>query len=520
MVIEATRRGRWLVLASLLAVLWPALGGSVAAQSDARLADAVMKRDGAAVRSLLGQKVDVNLPGKDGTPALHWSVREDDVATARLLLGAGADARLANRYGVTPLFLACANGNEAMIRLLLDAGADPNAADPTGETPLMAAARVGTLGAVKLLLERGAELDATDPAFQQTALMVAVRENHPDVVAFLVERGADVNAKTRTGGTPAFVLPNSVPGFGHGIGIVRGGLPARGLRNPIPGALFPLLYAARDGRLEIARTLVAAKADVNQADANGITPLIAAITNNHVDVARFLIDHGADIKASDWYGRTPLWAAIETRNMDFDNGTFQNSIDRKPFLELIQVLLKQAADPNVRMKEVPPIRRQFLRTTGSLSWVDFTGQTPFLTASLAGDLTVMRLLLEHGADPHIPTFAGTTALMAAAGVNWVFDQTYDEGPEALLEAVQLCHKLGMDVNAVNSMGLTALHGAANRGSDDIIRFLVDKGAKLDVKDKEGRTPLNWAEGVFLATHPAKPKPSSIELLQGISASAK
>jgi uncharacterized protein len=515
--VEATGYARSLIIASLLTGLLPASGATVAAQSDSRLAEAVMKRDRAAVRFLLGQKVDVNAAGKDGTPPLLWSVRADDIETAGLLLRAGADPTVANRYGVTPLLLACSNGNTAMIRLLLDAGADPNAEDPAGETALMEAARVGTLDAVTLLLERGAVLDARDPAFQQTALMVAVRENHPAVVAFLVERGADVNAKTRTGGTPAFVLPNSVPGFGHGVGIVRGGLPARGLRNPIPGALFPLLYAARDGRLEIVRTLIAAKADVNQVDANGITPLIAAITNNHVDVARFLMDHGADIKASDWYGRTPLWAAVETRNMDFDNGTFENSIDRKPFLELIQVLLKQGADPNVRMKEVPPIRRQFLRTTGSLSWVDFTGQTPFLTAALAGDLTVMRLLLEHGADPHIPTFAGTTALMAAAGVNWVFDQTYDEGPKALLEAVQLLHGLGMDVNAVNSMGLTALHGAANRGSDDIIRFLVDKGAKLDVKDKEGRTPLTWAEGVFLATHPAKPKPSSIELIQQMAA---
>lgn len=162
---------------------------------------------------------------------------------------------------------------------------------------------------------------------------------------------------------------------------------------------------------------------------------------------------------------------------------------------------------------MPPIRRAFLRVTGSLAWVDFTGQTPFLTAALAGDVTVMRLLLKHGADPHIPTFEGTTALMAAAGVNWVFDQTYDEGQAALLEAVQLCADLGLDVNAVNSMGLTALHGAANRGSDDIIRFLADKGARLDVKDKEGRTPLTWAEGVFLATHPGKPKPGAIALLQ-------
>jgi ankyrin repeat protein len=126
----------------------------------------------------------------------------------------------------------------------------------------------------------------------------------------------------------------------------------------------------------------------------------------------------------------------------------------------------------------------------------------------------MRLLLEYGADPNTPTFGGTTALMAAAGINWVVDQTSDEGPRALLDAVKLCaEELGMDVNAVNSMGLTAMHGAANRGSDDIIRYLAAKGARLDVKDKEGRTPLTWAGGVFLATHPAKPKPSSMALIR-------
>jgi ankyrin repeat protein len=169
------------------------------------------------------------------------------------------------------------------------------------------------------------------------------------------------------------------------------------------------------------------------------------------------------------------------------------------------------------MKEVPPIRRAFLRVTGSLSWVDFTGQTPFLTASLAGDVDAMRLLLAHKADPHIPTFEGTTPLMAAAGVNWVVSQTYDEGPQRLLEAVTLCADLGMDVNAVNSMGLRAVHGAANRGSDDILRFLVAKGAPLDVKDKEGRTPLTWAEGVFLATHPARTKPATMALIKELSA---
>jgi ankyrin repeat protein len=500
-----------------LALSWLIASGRASAAGDARLAEAAMKRDTTAVRTLVAQGVDVNEPGRDGTPALHWIVRVDDLETARFLTREGADVTRADRYGITPLHLASANGNAAMIELLLASGADANASDPTGETVLMAAVRAGAPDAVRALLDRGATLDARDPTFQQTALMIAVRENHSQVVRLLVERGAQVNAQTRTGEPPKWVLPNSVPGFGHGVGIVRGGLPERGSRAPIPGGLSPLLYAARDGRLESARILVTAGANVNQADANGITPLIMAITNNHVDVARFLMERGADINASDWYGRTPLWAAVETRNMDVDNATFENSVDREPLFTLIEALLDRGANPNVRMKEVPPIRRSMLRVTGSLSWVDFTGQTPFLTAALSGDLRVMRLLLAHGADPHIPTVAGTTALMAAAGVNWVFFQTYDEGPTALLDAVKLCWELGMDVNAVNSMGLTALHGAANRGSDDIIRFLVEKGARLDVKDNEGRTPLTWAEGVFLATHPARPKPSSIELIKQLTA---
>ncbi|HVG72645.1 MAG TPA: ankyrin repeat domain-containing protein [Vicinamibacterales bacterium] len=501
-----------LVVAVLLA-----LGASPAFAQDlsARLATAAANRDTAAVRALLAQKVDVNAPDVQGTPALHWAIRVDDIDIVRLLLSAGADAKLANRYGLTPLTLAVTGGNPAIIRLMLDAGADPNAVDPAAETMLMIAARVGVADAVRMLLDRGAAVDARDKTYQQTALMVAVRENHPAIVQMLIERGADVNAKTRTGATPQWVLPNSVPGFGHGIGIVRGGLPPRGSRQPIPGSLSPLLYAARDGRLEVAKLLLANKAEINQTDANGITPLIMAIVNNRVAVAKLLLEQGADIHATDWYGRTPLWAAVETRNMDVDNATFVNSIEREPMLEVISILLERGAKVNVRMKEVPPIRRSFLRVTGSLEWVDFTGQTPFLTASRAADLTVMRLLLKHGADPNIGTFEGTTPLMAAAGVNWVYDQTFDEGPAARLEAVKLCHELGNDVNAVNSMGLTALMGAANRGSDDIIKFLVEKGAKLDLKDKEGRTAFTWAEGVFLATHPAKPKPSSMALIKSL-----
>ena len=190
--------------------------------------------------------------------------------------------------------------------------------------------------------------------------------------------------------------------------------------------------------------------------------------------------------------------------------------DRKGALEFIKVLLDKGVDTNIQVKEVPPLRRWMYLLGGSLAWVDFTGQTPFLLASLSGDVLTMRLLLQHGADPKIATFGGTTALMAAAGVNWVVNQTFTEGEPALLEAVKICLELGLDVNATNSMGLTAAMGAANRGSDAIIEYLATKGARLDVKDNVGRTAYNWAEGVFLATHAPVPKPSTMALIQKLA----
>jgi ankyrin repeat protein len=310
------------------------------------------------------------------------------------------------------------------------------------------------------------------------------------------------------------VLPNSRPGFSFGVGIIRGGLPAdRGMRPFQPGGMTPLLYAARDGHAEAAKVLLDAGADVDGTEANQITPLLMAISNNRMNVASLLIDRGAVLDRQDWYGRSPLWSAVNVRNLYVHNETFEHNVDRKAVLEVIRTLLARGAYANPRTKESPPVRGHLLAITGTLEWVDFTGQTPFLTAALAGDVTVMRLLLEHGADPHIATFGGTTPLLAAAGVNWVVSQTYTESPAALLAAVELCVELGMDVNAANTMGITAIMGAANRGSDDIINYLFSQGARLDVADTEGRTPLDWARGVFLATHPAEPKPSSIALIE-------
>lgn len=495
-------------MASLAAATLPLSGLAQPQQSP--LLDAAMRGDSATVKSLLKQKSDANAVGADGTSVLHWIVRRDDVETAKQLIKAGADVKHANALGVTALSLACMNGKAEMITLLLDAGTDANSTDRTGETMLMTAATSGNEGAVKALLDHGANVEAKEPAFQQTALMFAVRANHPDVVKLLIKRGADVNAQTRIEKAPEF-RPQGAGGGSHGVGIVRGGWPKQGMRNPQPGGMTPLLFAARDGFLDSGKLLIEAGADVNKAEANGITPLLMAVQNNQMEVAHFLIERKANVNTADWYGRVPLWSAVETRNMD--GTTPANAIDREPVFKLIETLLARGADPNARIKECPPIRR-FRTGLGSLSWVDFTGQTPFLLASLSGDVKVMRLLLKHKADPNIATFEGTTPLMAAAGVNWVFNQTYDEGPDQLLAAVKMCvEELHMDVNAKNSMGLQAVHGAANRGSDAIIQYLVEKGARLDVMDNEGRTPLNWAEGVFLATNTPEAKPTTMALIQ-------
>jgi ankyrin repeat protein len=351
--------------------------------------------------------------------------------------------------------------------------------------------------------------------------MLAVRENHPDAVRLLIDRGADVDAQTRIGPAPAFAPPCKGTGCGsEGVGINRGGLPDRGRRDAAAGGMTPLLYAAREGRLAAAQALLEAGANPELAEANGISPLLMATLNNQRDVAYLLLDAGADPNVDDFWGRSPLFAVVDYRNLDMNNSEqdspTDNGVDREPLLALMERLIEAGADVNARTREVPPSRR-WLYSLGDVSWVDFTGQTAFLRAALAGDTTAMRLLLDHGADPNIPTSAGTTPLMAAAGVNWVVAQTYTESPEALLEAVGLCLELGNDINATNSMGLSALLGAANRGSNEIIEYLAANGADLDVIDVEGRSALRWAEGVFLAAVGAERKPATIALLERLQA---
>ena len=506
-------RVRILALAAFVTLL----PGSLLAAGVSALVDAAERGNLSEVRTLIKQGTDINIARVDGLTALHAAVYADRLDITEALLAAGAKATAGDRYGVTPLYLAAVNGNAEIIRRLLDAGADANGVDAGGETVLMTATRTGSPAALKALLERGATVDAREPEFQQTALMIAVREDHDEAVGALLAAGASPNVQTRKGPIPAFVLPCKGTGCGsEGVGINRGGLPDRGRRAEAKGGMTPLLYAARDGRVAIARRLIDAGADIELSEVNGIRPLLMAALNNKMDVARLLISKHADINADDFWGRTPLWAAVEYRNLDMNNvvedDPKDNGVDRAPILVFIKELIDAGANVNARTRELPPARR-WLYSLNDVSWVDFTGQTPFLRAALSGDTTTMKLLVQHGADPNLPTLAGTTPLMAAAGVNWTVQQTYTESPQARIDAVNLCLELGADVNATNSMGLTALLGAANRGSNEIIEILVKRGARLDIKDKEGRTPLRWAEGVFLASVGAERKPATIALLE-------
>jgi ankyrin repeat protein len=476
-----------------------------------RLVQAAARADVAAVRLLLREGVEVNAPDADGSTALHYAVWGDEVATVEELIRAGAHVSAANAFRLTPIYIAADNGNPVIARRLLEAGADVNTTDGTGDTLLMAAVRSGNRELVQLLLDRGAQINAVEPDLKHTALMYAVRKNNAAIIELLLGRGAAIEARTRVGAKPS-VRPPGAGGGSHGVGIVRGGVPPQGEQLPTPGGMTPLLFAARDGARAAADVLVSAGADLNAVDPNGMTPLMMAITNDQLDVAQLLVEKGADVRMADAYGRTPLWAAVEIRNLDVRSGATENGVDREAAMRLITSLLDTGVEVNARVKEFPPQRRHLLGL-GTLEWVDFTGQTPFIRAAQSADVPLMRLLLQKGADPALATFNGTTALMAAAGVNWVVGQTFSESPARWLEAVQLCLELGGDVNAVNDMGLAAVHGAANRGSDDIIELLARHGAKLNVPDKQGRTPFVWAEGVFLATNSPVAKPSTMALLK-------
>lgn len=429
--------------------------------ADAKLVEAARRDDRAAVRALVRGSADVHAKAGDGTTALHWAAHWDDVESADLLLRAGARVNSTDDGGVTPLVLACINGSASMVRRLLEAKADPNLAGPGGETPLLTAARTGNAETVKLLIARGARVEAREVSRGQTPLMWAIAQGHTTVVRALLENGADVHARSAAG-------------------------------------FMPLLFAAQQGSFDITRDLLDRGADVNAAGGDGSTALIVAIDSGavalfdpaqavgrqHDAVVRLLIERGADVNAAQ-AGRTPLHAAVWTAQP-----------------ALVDLLLARGAHPNARLtRPLPTIGR----TLGNPFNVSAVGATPFWLAAKFADVPLMRRLVSAGADPRLATDDGTTPLMMAAGLDnaegWDRYGRRWHGElipllAQFLEATTLAFELGGDVNAANRSGMTALHGAALVGSNDLVRYLVSKGARVNVQDAQGRTPWVVADGIF------------------------
>ena len=430
------------------------------------VADAAMKQNREAVRSLLQRKADVNAPQVDGTTALHWAVRLDDLELADLLLRAGAHAGVANREGVTPMQLAALNGSAPMLDRLLKAGADPNAPlTPHRDTALMLAARTGKVDAIQVLLEGGARVNDEETWGGTTPLMWAVAERHPEAARLLVESGADVNARSH------FVPAANGRGFeGRTPVAVDTG---REVEEFASGWLTPLMFAAREGDLDSARLLVEAGADVNAIAADGKNALGVAIFNGSYDVASFLIDRKADVNQADTQRFPPLFWAVDRRNME-TAPNFPWMVTADP-LPLIRKLLDAGADPNAVVNNTPRARMR----AGSPRIVFATA---LMRAAFSGDVELVKLLLSYGADPKVISTDGETMVQAAAGLGFI--QGYSKGrtPAERLEVVKLFVELGADVNQADDYGITPLMVAGNMGDTAIIQYLVDQGADLGAYD--------------------------------------
>ncbi|HYR89494.1 MAG TPA: ankyrin repeat domain-containing protein [Terriglobia bacterium] len=457
---------------SMLSLLWAA--NLSAAGAGLPLVEAARKSDTATVRALLKKGVDVNVRDLDGTTALYWAAYENNSETAELLIRAGADVKAANRYGVAPLYLASVNGSAVLIEMLLKAGADANAVGADGETMLMTASRTGKPEAVKALLAHGANPNAKESRRGQTALMWAAAEGHAEVVKALAEGGADIRARAN-------------------------------------GGFTPYLFAVREGHIDAVRALLAAGADINESlpganarrratgvvaapnsaeAAGGPSALVVAVANAHFELASVLLDASADPNAAA-QGWTALHQLTWVRKPgEGTNDPAPQGSGKMDSIEITKRLVAHGANVNARMTK---------RGNAGVTDLNMMGATPFLMAARAGDAEFMRLLAQLGADPLLPNSDNTPPLTVAAGVG-TRSPGEDAGTETeALEAVKAALELGGNLDAVDNNGETAMHGAAYKFLPSVVRFLAEKGARIEVWNKPnklGYTPLKIAAEGF------------------------
>jgi len=525
---------RRLVALSLQALLATACLGT--AQAGTGVADAAMQGDLAKLGQLIAAHANVNAAQPDGSTALHWAAYRGDTRAAAALLAAGARPSVRTGTGMTPLILACQAGIAELVQRLLEAGADPNETLGHGETPLMMAARTGSAPVMKLLIAHGAKIDARENLRGTTALMWAAANSNVAAVRLLVAKGASVSARSATskpGRLPylappgreriqefidgtglrgAVVADNSPEGPAgsksdpaapsqaeHRVQEEKAAAEASIARFPAPapyarrankawGGLTALLFAAREGSLETVKVLLGAGADVNQTSEFGWTALLVATQNRAYRLGVYLLEHGANPNLANDGGWNPLYIATDNRNIEAgDYPTRKPDMDH---LEYIRRLLAAGANTNLRMHSSTETRTVFTN-----QWLNEEGATPFLRAAQSGDLVLMKLLLQHGADPTLSTDHRVTPLMVASGIGWVEGVTYEWSPQSTHDTVKFLLDMGADVNAQDTLdGRTALMGAAHKGRDDVIELLVARGANLAAQDIGSRDSIHSLAG--------------------------
>ena len=538
-----------------------------AAAGGAAFVEAAMNGNRDAIRALLKDGADVNTTQADGMTALHWAAQKGDVELAKMLLYASANMKATTRIGgYTPLLIASKNGDAPMITTLAAAGADVNATTINGTTPLMLASAAGKAPAVLALIDGGASVNAKEAVKGETALTFAAAFGRADVIRVLTRHGADVKVTTNAIDLASFAKEEqerlAAERGGNGGQAGRGNAP--GGRGGAPqgpqvpgvnrqynytelvgywGGLAPMHLASRQGEIDSVKALMEAGADVNQLGAGDpVTPLLIATMNGHFDLAKYLLEKGADPNLAQTNGAAPLYATLNVQWAAKALYPQPRAYEQQhtSYLDLMQQLLEKGADPNARLTR----KVWYSQYDFDQSGVDETGSTPFWRAAYASDVDAMKLMLKYGADPNITTMRsagrvrvgdvtrdvvdvsplppvavggpGVTALLAASGVG------YGEGfaanhhrfaPGGMLAAVKfLVEELHADVNARDHDGNSAIHNAAARGDNEMILYLVSKGADPKFVNREGKTTVDMANG---PVQRISPFPDTIKLLEGM-----
>jgi ankyrin repeat protein len=539
----------WLAAVVLLFV--PAV---LAAAPAAPVADAAMRGDLAAVRTLLRQGADVNAAQGDGMTALHWAAYNDEPELAAILLVAGANVEARTRLGdYTPLHLAAARAGAEVVTALLEAGADPSAPTSTGGAlPLHFAAAGGSAAAVAALIDRGADANAREGVRGQTPLMFAAAHDRVEAIEALVARGADVAATTRVIDIPARELADRADQRGEAAPTpAQEQLYAPNEEEPLSyadlvgahGGLTALLHAAREGHADAVAALLAAGADINKPSAgDGTPPMLMATLNGHFDLALAMLEQGADPRLASDAGTTPLYAALNLHWAPKSRYPQQHAYrqQRATYLEVMRALMEAGVDPNARLNR----HLWYMSFNFDLLDVDTMGATPFWRAAYALDVEAMRLLVAHGADPSIPTakppqrFRRTRdseldpsglppvpvggpavyPIHAASGVGYgqgFAANAHRHVPDGWLPAIRyLVEELGADVNARDLNGYAPVHHAAARGDNELIRYLVAHGADVTAVSRSGQTTADMANG---PVQRIQPFPETVALLEQLGA---